>query len=477
MKLPLTLHLSLLALCATSLPLHAADPDQNWPHWRGPKANGTAPSAKPPVTWSETNNIKWKVKLPGSGTATPIIWEKQIFIQTAIPTGKKPQALLEKDSLNPRLAVAGLPQAEPPPQDRPRRRPPGGGPPGPGGPGGGGGRSEKPSEAYQFALVSIDRETGKTQWQKVASEVVPHEGHHRDHGFSSHSPITDGKLVFAWFGSRGLHCYDLAGNLKWEKDFGRMQTRNSFGEGSSPALFGNTIVVNWDHEGDDFIAALDKNTGKELWRVPRDEETTWTTPLIVQHNGKAQVIVTATKKTRSYDLATGKQVWECAGMTANVIPSPVTGFGMVYAISGFRGNCLQAIKLSATGDIAGTDAIAWEHRRTTPYVPSPLLYGERLYFHANNNAILSCLDAKTGQVLFDAERLEGPSGIYSSPIGADGRIYVVGRNGVSVVLKDSPKLEVLAINRLAENIDASPVAVGKELFLRGHESLYCITEK
>ena len=198
------LHLILLMIGLASLSLHAADPDLNWPQWRGPRANGTAPAAKPPVTWSETNNIKWKVKLPGSGTATPIIWENQIFIQTAIPTGKKPQARLEKDSFNPRLAVAALPQAEPPPPDRPRRRPPGGGPGGPGG--GGGGRSEKPSESYQFALLSIDRETGKTQWQKVASEVVPHEGHHRDHGFSSHSPITDGKLVFAWFGSRGLHC-------------------------------------------------------------------------------------------------------------------------------------------------------------------------------------------------------------------------------------------------------------------------------
>ena len=256
-----------------------------------------------------------------------------------------------------------------------------------------------------------------------------------------------------------------------------MQTRNSFGEGTSPALFGDTIVVNWDHEGEDFIAALDKNTGKELWRNARDEETTWTTPLIVQHNGKAQVVVAATRKTRSYDLATGKQVWECGGMTGNVVPSPVTGFGMVYAISGFRGAALQAIKLSATGDITGTDAIAWQHGKSTPYVPSPLLYGERLYFHANNNAILSCFDAKTGKALFDAERLDGPSGIYSSPIGADGRIYVVGRNGVSVVLKDSPKLEVLATNRLVEEIDASPVAVGRELFLRGHESLYCISEK
>jgi len=337
-------------------------------------------------------------------------------------------------------------------------------------------RSEKPTEAYQFALLCLDRQTGKTLWQGIAREAVPHEGAHRDHGFASFSPVTDGQRLFAYFGSRGLHCFDLQGNRKWEKDLGRMQTKNSFGEGSSPVLFGKTLVVNWDHEGDDFIAAFDSETGRELWRQPRDEDTSWATPLVVQHEGKAQVVTSATRKVRSYDLASGKLLWECAGMTGNVVPTPVSDFGLLYAISGFRGSALLAIRLGRSGDLTGSDAIAWSHKKSTPYVPSPLLYGERLYFFAGNNGVLSCFDAQSGRALIDAERLEALQGVYASPIGAAGRVYLVGRNGATVVIKDAEKLEVLATNRLDEKIDASPVAVGKELLLRGQEHLYCIAE-
>lgn len=470
------IHALLLSLCLAwggGVSFGAETGSANWPQWRGPLANGVAPEGNPPTTWSETENVKWKVKIPGSGTGTPIVWENQIFIQTAIPTGKKVEPTPDKKT----AAAIGVPQlfgqvrpaAETPPAppgEGPRRRP-----------GGGGGRGETPDEVHQFVVLSIDRATGKTQWQKTAREEVPHEGHHRDHGFASHSPITDGHYLYSWFGSRGLHCYDLKGELKWEKDFGKFRSVAGFGEGGSPALYGNTLVVNWDHEGEDFIVALDKMTGKELWRNPRDEKTTWTTPLIVQHEGIPQVIVCASQRIRSYDLATGKQLWECGGMTANVIPSPVSEFGMVYAMSGFRGNALLAIKLGRTGDLTDTDAIAWRYGKSTPYVPSPLLYGENLYFFSGNNAILSCFDAKTGKPLLSEQRLEGPSGFYASPVGASGRVYLVGRNGTSLVSKNSGAFDVLATNRLDEKFDASPAIAGKELFLRGHEYLYSLAEK
>jgi outer membrane protein assembly factor BamB len=234
------------------------------------------------------------------------------------------------------------------------------------------------------------------------------------------------------------------------------------------------VVVNWDHEGEDFIAAFDKRTGKELWRNKREEATTWSTPLIVVHGGTTQAVVNATTRIRSYELHTGKQVWEAGGMTQNVIPTPVTGFDMVYALSGFRGNALLAIKLGKTGDLTDTDAIAWKHSKSTPYVPSPLLYGERLYFVGGNNAMLSCFNAKTGQAYYEAERLEGMSGVYASPIGASGRVYLPGRDGSVAVLKDSDKFEVLAMNKLDDKFDASAAAVGNQLFLRGHKFLYCI---
>ncbi len=444
--------------------------DQNWAQWRGPLANGVAPAGDPPVAWDETKNVKWKVKVPGRGTSTPIVWDGQVFIQTAIPAAKKtePPAAekVEKKETEKDSAKTEPAKEEEKAKDESKGRR-----------GGRGGRGGRPSDPQQFVLLCLDRATGKTLWQQVACEELPHEGHHPDHGFSSYSPITDGKLVFAYFGSRGLYCYDKQGELKWKKRFGQMKVANSFGEGSSPSLSGNTLVVNWDHEGEDFIAAFDKETGNELWRQARDEQTSWATPLIVEHDGKTQVVTSATRKIRSYDLASGKQIWECGGMTANVIPSPVASGGVVYATSGFRGNALLAIRLGRTGDLTDTDAIAWKKSEGTPYVPSPLLYGDKLYFYSGNNAMLSCRDIKSGEASIDRQRIEGMQGVYASPVGAGGRVYLVGRNGVSLVIKHSEKLEVLATNRLDERFDASPAIAGKDLFLRGQENLYCIAEK
>src|SRR5687767_3682574 len=261
---------SAFVLVAAFAPLASA---QNWPQWRGPLANGVAPNADPPTTWSESANIKWKAKIPGSGTSTPIIWENQIFIQTAIsPAKPEPKSAPEADA-----------PAEPG-QRRGRGRP----------------RSEQPSGPYQFTLVSIDRASGKPLWQKMLRQEVPHEGHHSDHGFASASPVTDGEHVFSYFGSRGLYGLDMNGNVLWQKDLGKMQTRNSFGEGSSPALAGHVLVVNWDHEGADFVAAFDKVSGTELWRQPGDEPSGWSTPLIVNHDNSLWGVSHGIRKSRSY---------------------------------------------------------------------------------------------------------------------------------------------------------------------------------
>jgi len=462
------IHVRLLAalVLATTLPLltRGADAaDDNWPQWRGPLQTGVSPTANPPTKWSESENVKWKVKLPGRGNSTPIVWDKLVFIQTAMPSSQAEAARADGGGAGAPVTPVLLQN-----QNRPQRR---------GGPGGFGGGAA-PTEKYQFVLLCLDRETGKTLWRKVVREEVPDEGHHPDHGYASYSPVTDGTLVFAYFGSRGLHCYDLQGDLRWEKDFGRMQTKMGFGEGSSPALHGDTLVIDWDHEGDDFIVALDKMNGKELWRTPREEETTWSTPLIVSRNGQAQVLVSATRKVRSYDLKTGKQLWEIGGMTANSIPSPVAADGLVYVTSGFRGAALLAIDpFRRQGDLTGTDAIKWSYNKGTPYVPSPLLYDGKLYVFSGNNAVMTCFDAKTGKVLIDPKRLEDLEGVYASPVGAAGRVYFVGRNGATVVAKNAAPLEVLATNELNDRIDASPAVAGKELFLRGQQYLYCIAEK
>ncbi|MGA2497459.1 MAG: PQQ-binding-like beta-propeller repeat protein [Tepidisphaeraceae bacterium] len=425
----------------------APDGEQNWPQWRGPLCSGVTPGGDPPTVWSESKNIRWKVKLPGQGTSTPIIWNNLVFVTAAIPTNQKaPPAEPAEPKPNIPAAMAGM-------------------------------MSAPPDVVYHFVLFCIDRQTGKALWQKICREAVPHEGHHRDHGYASHSPVTDGKHVYAWFGSRGLHCFDLDGNLKWQKDLGRMKIKMSFGEGSSPALYDNAIIINWDNEGTSFIVAFDKETGAELWRQTRDETTSWATPLVVRNAEKLQVVTSASKKIRSYDFVTGQQLWECTGMTANVIPSPVAANGIVYCLSGFRGNALLAIRLGRSGDLTGTDAIAFSIKKNTPYVPSPLLYDNRLYFFSGNAATLTCLNAATGEPFYGAQQVDGLEGVYASPVGAGGRVYLVGRNGTSAVIKNADKFEVLSTNRLGDRIDASPAIAGKDLILRGQQSLYLISEQ
>ena len=433
--------------------------DRNWAQWRGPTTAGVSLTAQPPVRWSETSNVRWKVKIPGRGTSTPIVWDDVIFLQTAIASGPKDAAPAKPGEGGSQAGGKTGSRSEEGASGRPR--------------------VEAPTDTHQFVLLALDRKTGKELWRKVLREEVPHEGHHKDHGFASSSPATDGKHVFAYFGSRGLHCLGLDGSVKWQKDLGRMQTRNSFGEGSSPVLHGSSIVINWDHQGDDFIAAFDKETGRELWRKSRDEDTTWSTPLIVQRSDATEVVTAASRRVRSYDLATGEQLWECGGLTSNVIPSPVALRDLVFVTSGYRGSALLAVRLGRKGDLTGTEAVAWSVSKSTPYVPSPLLYGDRLYFCASNNAIISCHDAATGRAHVAAQRLEGLEGVYASPVGAAGRVYIVGRNGATVVVRHpaaGDKAEVLATNLLDERIDASPALSEKDLFLRGHEHLYCLAE-
>ena len=427
--------LILLGLCLLpSLVLAEGNDTSYWPHWRGPNENGLVDQGDPPVEWSETRNIRWKVKIPGLGHATPIVWGDRIFVQTAVQTDKEVEA------------------AEP------------------------GGR-QAPPYLFDFRVLALDRKNGKVLWERTVREAHPHEGLHQTSSFASPSGVTDGERLYAYFGSQGLYCFDLDGNLKWEKDFGKMRIRSSWGEGSSPTIYGNTLVVNWDHEGDSFIVALDKRTGKERWRNAREERTSWSTPLVVEHRGKTQVVVSATSRTRSYDLATGELIWECAGLGANVIPMPVYADGVLYVTSGHRNPAMQAISLDrAKGDITDTDAVLWSIAQDTPYVSSPLLYGNRIYFLKSRNAILSCYNARTGEALYGPQRLEGMKSVYASLVGVKDRVYISGLDGTTLVIKNGSEYEALASNSIDEGIAASPVVVGDELYLRGNQHLYCIAK-
>lgn len=412
-------------------PIVAGESEAFWPAWRGPLATGVAPEADPPLTWSESENVRWKVEVPGRGAGSPIVWQDRVYLLTAVPVGVTEPA-----------QHVGL----------------------------------HPDRSHRFMVIAYDRADGSVVWEQVAREEQPHEGAHPENGtWASGSPVTDGTYLYAYFGSRGLYCYDLEGRLVWQRDFGNKQMRREFGEGTSPALSGDTIVIVWDHLGDSFVIALDARTGEERWRAARDEIDTWATPAIVEHGGRRQVVVGAMNRIVSYDLETGDVVWESEGLTMNAIPSPVAADGFVYLTSGFRGNSFKAVRLEgAADDISGTASVVWTLDRDTPYVPSPLLYDEILYLLKSNSGILSAFDAKTGDAHYRLQRLPRLPNVFASPVGAAGRVYIAGRDGRTLVIRHGPTFEVLSTNTLDDGFDASPAMADDEIYLRGNRFLYSI---
>jgi outer membrane protein assembly factor BamB len=326
-------------------------------------------------------------------------------------------------------------------------------------------------------MLCIGRDDGKTLWRRDLHEALPHEGAHNTASLASASPITDGQRVFAFFGSHGLYCLKLDGTQVWEKQLGRMSSKHGHGEGASPALYKQTLIINWDHEGQSFVVALDKSTGRELWRVKRNEVTSWATPIVVEHEGRAQVIICGTDRVRAYDLKSGKVIWQCGGMSANIVATPVAGDGMVFAGSSYEKRALLAIRLKgASGDITDGNQIAWRRFRGTPYVPSPLLYDGGLYFLTHYQGILTRVNAKTGQDEPGAFRLSGIRNVYASPVAAAGRVYITDQEGATLVISAGTLTRALALNHLDDQFSASPVLVDQQLLLRGHNYLYCLEE-
>ena len=411
----------------------------NWHQWRGPEANGLAPAGDPPLEWSATKNVKWKAEIPGAGKSSPIVWGNRIYLTSAVNTGK---------------VVEGVPK----PEDQPMRQ----------------FGIRFPNTLFKFVVLCLDRESGKILWEKTAVEELPHEGHHGDNSFATASAVTDGSALYVSFGSRGFYCYSLDGELKWSKKLPNVSTRLSFGEGSSPVVHEGTVILVRDNDSDSRILAFDAQTGDIRWEKPREEISAWATPLIVEHSGRTQVITNASKRVRSYDLATGDVIWEAGGQVANVTPSPVRYGDHVICMSGYRGSAAFLLPLDAMGDITGSDRVAWKFDRDTPYVPSPLLYGDRRYFNKLNTPILTVLDAKTGKPVLDQTRLPSLANVYSSPVAAADRVYFTSREGKTLVIKNSAQLEVLTTNALDDLIDTSAAIAGKQMFLRGQKTLYCL---
>ncbi|MEK6794411.1 MAG: PQQ-binding-like beta-propeller repeat protein [Spirochaetota bacterium] len=428
-----------LALAAGALFSQTTD----WPSWRGPLHTGVS-AADPTTTWSETKNIKWKTVIPGRGHSSPIIWKGKIYLTTAIETGKA--ADVEK--------VKAV-EAETPEFHRKS--------------------AHLPAKSLAFAVVAVNAADGKIVWKESMLEEIPFSATHADGSWASGSSTTDGEHLYTYFGSYGLYCLDMNGKKIWSKRFGLMKMKANFGEGISPVLSGDLVIMNLDQESGSALVALDKKTGAEKWRVTRDEQTSWSTPLVVSVHGKTQIVVSATKKIRSYDAHNGTLIWECAGMTGNVIPCPVFDGKNVICMSGFRGASLLAIDIaSAKGDITDSKSIVWSKQKDTPYVPSPVLADGLLYYLKANDGVITCVRSADGAVQYGPQKLEDMKQIFSSPIAAGKYIYLFGKDGTGVVLAKGSSFKVISVNKLDDGITASPAAIGGDLIVRGHTKLYCI---
>lgn len=427
------LTLVMLSLAVLS---HAA----NWPQWRGPDGSGVSAETKLPEEWSAAKNIKWKTPIPGRGHSQPIIWGNRIFLTTSIegapvPGGKAPVHIMEgKEFKHPDSAGA----------DR----------------------------SYALKVLALDRDSGKILWERTAFEGKPYDDRHKKNTYASPTPATDGRYVFAYFGSEGLYAYDFDGKLVWTKTLGQFPTLG-MGAGTSPVLYENLVIIQRDSTGenDSYIAAFDKKTGKEMWHAQRKVQVSWSTPLLVRNGDRTELITSANESIIAYDPATGKELWRSQGLESNAIPSPVAGHGMVYLSAGYPAKRVYAIRTGAGGDL---ERVAWKYEKGTAYVPSPILYGDYLYL-MTDRGLVTAIDAKTGEVKYEGGRPPVPATFSASPIAFEGKILITSEEGDTFVIQAGPKHEVIRTNSLGEPVFATPAVADGRIYIRGEKHLYCIS--
>src|SRR2546426_4223840 len=439
-RISIALVICLLSII-TFLNLHAgAAPDGNWPQWRGPSGQGVSLEKNLPTEWSLTKNIKWKTPIAGRGHSSPIVWGNRIFLTTAIEGAIVPGAKAvkhmdgDKEFLHPDSVGA--------------------------------------DHKHTFKVICLNADTGKILWDQTAYEGTPYDNRHRKSSFASSTPATDGKYVYAFFGTEGLYAYDMRGRLAWKADLGKLGTVG-MGTGTSPILYQNLVVLQCDEENGEasFIVALDKKTGKEVWRTPRKVQVSWATPLLVRTAKRAELVASGSEAVIAYDPATGKELWRHKGVESNAIPSAVANNEMVFISAGFPAKIAMAITLGGTGDLV--DAVAWKYAKGTAYVPSPILYGDYLYL-TTDRGILTCLDARTGEVKYEGGRVPIPATFTASPVAFEGKILLTSEDGDTFMVKAGPKNEILATNSVGEPVYASPAVADGTFFIRGEKNLFAI---
>ena len=414
----------------------------NWPQWRGPDGSGISNEKNLPLEWSPTKNIKWKTPIEGRSHSSPIVWGNRVFLTTAIEGPVVPGAKAVKH-------MDG---------DREFLHP----------------DSVGADHKHTFKVLCLDRDTGKILWQATAWGGTPYDNRHRKSSYAASTPATDGKLVYAFFGTEGLYAYDFKGQLAWKVQLGNLGTVG-MGTGTSPILFEDLVIVQCDEDNgaSSFIVALDKKTGKEVWKTPRKVQVSWATPILVRTATRTELITSGTEFVISYDPATGKELWRHKGVESNAIPSPVANSEMVFLSAGFPAKIALAIRLGGSGDLTGTPNVPWKYEKGTAYVPSPIVYGDYLYL-MTDRGILTCIDAKTGEIKYEGGRIPIPATFTASPVAFDGKILLTSEDGDTFVVKAGPKHEILGTNSVGEPVYASPAIADGRIFIRGEKNLYSI---
>jgi outer membrane protein assembly factor BamB len=422
----------------------------DWPQFRGPSASGLGDGAKPPVKWDATKgiNIVWSVEIPGLADSSPIVWGDQVFVTTAISSDPK------------QTFRTGLYGDTDPVND---------------------------SSSHQWKVFAIDKKTGKILWQQTAHEGIPKTKRHPKSSQASPSPVTDGKVVVAYFGSEGLYAYSIGGKLLWKKDLGLQNAGwffdpdSEWGAASSPVIYKNMVILQCDRQKDSFVAAYDLKDGSELWRTARAEIPSWGTPTIVPGKDHTEVATNAPKAIRGYDADTGKQLWTLGPNSEVVCTTPVSSEGLIFVTAGYPPvQPIYAIKIGSSGDLTlkdgkeSSDAIAWSKQRGGVYLPSPIVYGEHLYT-VSNNGILTAYEAKTGVRVYQQRVGEGGSFV-ASPVSAAGKLYITSEDGDVFVVKAGTQYELLSKNPMGEPVLATPALAGDLLIIRGSKHLFAVAE-
>lgn len=411
----------------------------NWPQWRGPRGQGVSDEKNLPLEWSPTKNIKWKTPISGRGHSSPIVWGNRLFLTTAVEGAVVPGASAVKHVINGQTVK--FPDT------------------------GGAERS------HALKLICVDVETGKIIWERTVYEGRVYDDRQKTNSFASSTPATDGRYVYAYFGSEGLYCYDFDGNQVWKTTLGGI-AKMGYGEGTSPIVYENLVIVQADSEMGDgsYIAAFDRSNGKQVWKTGRKNRASWSTPVVVRGPKRVELIASGAESVTAYDPASGKELWQSEGLISHAIPSPLVVDDLVFVYAGSHDKRGYAIRAGEN-----SNKVLWRHDKGTAYVASGVLYDGSIYL-ITDSGTMTALDAKTGQVKYEGGRLPAPSIFFASPVAFDGKILITSQDGDSFLINAGPKHEILATNSVGEPVYASPAISAGRIFIRGERHLYCISK-